>query len=98
MRIGEQTFLNINRLLLLRPGFRPVCVQPLTRKLFQQFLPRKKAVETAFVRFAFCTRLKPGVNRSARLHSASIARKLTSSIALLHELEIKRTFIQKRGV
>jgi hypothetical protein len=74
VRIGEQTFLNINRLLLLTPGFSPVCVQPQTPKLFQQLLPRKKAVETASVRFAFCTRLKPGVNRSARLHSASIAK------------------------
>jgi len=74
VRIGEQTFLNINRLLLLTPSFSPVCVQPQTPKLFQQFLPRKKAVETASVRFAFCTRLKPGVNRSARLHSGSIAK------------------------
>jgi hypothetical protein len=39
--------------------------------------------------------VKPSVNRSARLYSASIARRLTSSIALLHELEIERTFVQK---
>src|SRR5262249_42014367 len=89
---------DFNRLLLLTPGFSPSACNHIHRNCFNSFCRARKAVERLVLRSAFCTRLKPGVNRSARLHSASIARKLTSSIALLHELEIKRTFIQKRGV
>ena len=65
----------MNRLLRINTGLEPGVVSNKNEKLFQQFLPYRKAVETALALRGFNTRLKPGVNERARLHSALIRAK-----------------------
>ena len=63
------------------------------RKLFQQFFPCRKAVETASASLGFSP-AEAGVNGRVTYTWVN-SQKVRNSITVLHDLEFARTFVEK---